>query len=203
MTKLEWFEKLKNFLPSWVFAQDEPLMRAHFMGLASCLEALDEEAREHLKQTFIETSTEDFLDAHGGERGILRSIGEYDRAYQARVRSLSNQSNFQAIKRLVDSLLIRGQCQINEDWNEDNFFGRANFFDRASVFISPVHDSFSIIVSKQIREPESFYSQGVFANRGGVFGSNESSLILFELIMNAVNQAKAAGTFYRIIERGG
>jgi len=86
------------------------------------------------------------------------------------------------------------------------FFTRECFFDRKSVFIDVVYNTFSIVIEKQIHEPYSFYDNGVspeighFFSRSDFYGTNVSSENIFNLILAAVNRVKALGTVYRLIE---
>lgn len=200
LTKQQWYDKLKTFIPSWFFEYEE-YQKAHLMGLAAVLEKLQQEVDFHVEQTFIETSDGEYLDAHGDERNTPRITDELDAQYQVRVRSLNNTSNIPAIKALVDKLLIVGESTIREDYNGTVFLNSGSYLNRSAILFDEIYNAFSIIVDKQLHEPYSFSNRENFLNRTNFVGSGESSDYVFNLIVEAVKKAKALGTLFRVIER--
>ena len=202
LTKEQWKEKLKSFFPKWYFEEEEN-QDAHISGIAALFAQLDSDIDAHIAEAFIQTSNDLYLDAHGGERTIPRLDGEKDSEYRARVRNLANQSNKQAIKAIVDALLMVGECTIIEDFEAGVYCNRENFVNRGAIIFDPkILNTFSIIVDKQIHEPYSFVDREYFCNRENFIGTITSSSYVFNLLVEAVNNAKALGTLYRVIERG-
>lgn len=200
LTKAQWYEKLKGFVPSW-FLEEEEYQKAHLMGLAAVMEKLQLEVDNHVAQTFISQSEGEYLDAHGDERNIDRLTNELDAQYQLRVRNLNNTSNIPSIKSIVDKFLIIGESTIIEDYNSAFFFDREAFLNRSYIFFDEIYNAFSVIVEKQIHAPYSFVNRENFLDRSDYVGTTESSDYVFSLILEAVNKAKALGTLFRIIER--
>jgi hypothetical protein len=202
MTQEQWYNKLKTSFPKWFFQEEENQI-ALLQGIAKMFSEIETDIDNHIDETFISTAIGLFLDTHGGERSIDRLSGEFDAQYRERIRRLSNQSNKVAIKAIVDSLLMLGQCIIVEDFEGGIFCNREYFVNRAAILIDPlIENTFSIIVDKQLHAPYSFVDREYFCNRGAFVGTIYSSQYIFDLIVEAVNRAKALGTLYRIVERG-
>lgn len=199
-TQSQLYEKLKGWVPSWFF-QEEHLNEATFQAVAKLFEALGVQIDDHQRETFICESTAPVLDEHGRERNLVRLRGELDSEFCLRVQRIINQSNCPAIKALVDQLLINGEASIKEHWRDQMFYDREFFLNRGDVFIDDVLNQFSIIVDNQTHAPFSFFDREYFAVREDFIGTGESPIELFELIVEAVNRAKACGVLYRVIER--
>jgi hypothetical protein len=200
MSQAQWFTKLKSFLPSWWY-ENEKYQIAVLEAMAAVFAELDIEADNHFNETFISKATAPVLDAHGAERSVDRLTGELDAPFSQRIRYIINQSNPVDIKTMVDSLLIKGKCDIREHGLGDALFAsRGSFCNRHEVFTDISYDTFSIVVDKQLHDPYSFLSRENFASREDFIGSSESSLPIFQAIAAAVNKAKAFGVLYRISE---
>ena len=199
-TQEQWYQKLRSWVPVWFF-NEEYYNDAVFYGLARVLSELDARSREHQAETFILQADGAYVDEHGLERNLERGTFELDALYAERIRYIKNSTSKPEIKRLVDALLSVGESIIIEDWESGLFCDRESFYSRGSVFIDGIYNVFSIIVDKQVHAPYSFYSREYFCDREDYTGTNESSLALFELIVDAVDRAKALGTLYRVIER--
>lgn len=179
LTQAQWLEKLKSFLPAWFF-QEEHYQEAHFNALAKLLATLQADCEEHKAATFITQAEDEYLDSLGEERSTPRIDGESDATYAARVRNLANQSNKQAIKALVDDLLIVGTCIIAEDdYGGGTFCDRGEYANRAALLIERIRNTFTVLVDKQTGDPSA----------------------MFVALVEAVDRAKALGTLYRVIER--
>lgn len=200
LTADQWFAKLKTFVPPWFFEEEENNV-AHFRGLSKVLEAVQSDAQDHLDETFLLSSSGDFLDSHGNERSTERTTDEFDAQYSFRVQNLTNRSNLPDIKRIVDRLLIAGEASILEDKDAPVFAGRDYYVDREEILIEQILNTFSIIVDKQLHEPYSFADREYFEGREHFVGQAESSEYVFDLIVAEVNKSKASGTFYRVLER--
>lgn len=201
-TQVEWYQTLRSWVPEWFFEQESSNV-ALFQAIAKILEESQLDVEDQQEQTFILKATAPYLDLHGYERTVSRLSGELDPQYAIRIRlkSLISQLSKPAIKALVDALLIKGQCSIREDFEGSIFVDRNEFVNRGSIVIEPIDNTFTILVDKQMRDPYSFVDREHFVDREDFVGSSESSEYVFDLILNAVNENKALGVFYRIIER--
>lgn len=201
LSKDEWFKKLKNLVPAWVF-QDSAENVAIFSGIAKILEQNQQDYEAQIQETFIDTATEDYLNLHGDERSIKQFDNENISAYRERVKKIVNSSNLPAIKSLVDALLIRGESTIIEhDRSVSNFLNRGSFLDRNIIDYDVLYNAFTILIDFQIPDPETFFNRGSFLDREFIGGSNTSSDNVFKNVIDAVNENKAYGTVYRLIER--
>lgn len=201
-TQAEWYSTLRSWVPEWFFEQENSNV-AVFQSLAKILEASQLDVEDQKMQTFILEATAPYLDLHGYERNVSRSLGEFDPQYALRIRlkSLVSQLSKPSILALVNSLLIRGVASIREDFQGSVFCDREEFVNRGSIIIEPIDNTFTILVDKQIRGPHSFVDREHFVDRQDFVGNSESSEYIFDLILNAVNENKALGVVYRIIER--
>lgn len=199
MTKAQWYTTLKGWLPDWwsITGEDEAIL----WGMAAVLEKLQASMGDHVAQTFIMQAEEGYLDEHGGERNLTRLAGEINTNFAERIRNIANTTNRPALKLLVDALLDVGECTIVEDWENGTFFNANDFLNRGELLINAIYNAFSIIVDNQVHAPYSFFTREDFCDREDFVGTNESSLELFQQIVEAVNAAKALGTVYRLIER--
>lgn len=199
MTKAEWLEKLKKYVPSWFF-EDEDVNEAYFRGIAAVLEALGEDSDALFDETFISSASTLTLDAYGEERSIPRLGSELDTLYRERLKNVSNQSNCPAIKSAVDNILVAGESTIVEDFDVDIFCDREHFLNRNEILLAPLDNAFSILVERQLHEPYSFVDREYFAGREDFVGRAESDPAVFDLILQEVNRIRLCGTFFRIIE---
>jgi hypothetical protein len=197
----QWFTKLKNLIPSWVFEKNVENV-AIFKGLAKVLEQSQLDAEQHIAETFIDEATAEYVSLHGEERSVIQFEGETLSAYRERVKRIVNKSNIPAIKELVDSLLIRGESTIIEHTDTvGNFLNRESFLNRNIIDFDVLYNAFTILIDYQIPEPTSFFDREAFLDREFLNGSNTSSDTVFNNIIKTVNQNKAYGTVYRLIER--
>lgn len=201
-TKEQWFARLKSFVPSWFF-ESEKFQVAELWALARLLSESEEEVDRVVSQTFIGQASGSYLDLLGFERNVARLPGELDPQYRFRItsKSLVNNSNKPSLREIVNALLIKGKASMKEDWEGSVYCDRLNFFDRAEVVVEPIHNAFTIVVDKQLADPFSFLDSEYFADSEDFVGTTDSSDYVFQLIIAAVNQNKAFGTRYRIIER--
>ena len=200
LTQAQWFAKLKGWVPEWFFSTPK-YSEAQFQALAAVFAAIEVVCDNHQIETFIAQAHGQFLDEHGLERNIFRLLNELDATLSPRIRNITNTVNGVSLKELVDQLLSVGEATLVEDYEASRFFNRELFLNRGDILVDAIYNVFSIIVPKQIHAPFSFYSREYFNNREDFIGTNESSLELFQLIVETVNRAKALGTMYRLIER--
>lgn len=200
LTKEQWFSKLKTMVPSWVFEGDKNNV-AIFKGLAAVFHRVQLDSEEQRDQTFFDKAETEILNLHGSERGIKRLFNENNAAYSQRIKTIVNSSNVPALKAIVDSLLINGESQFIEHHSAENFLNRGAYLNRNIINFDVIYNAFTILVKQQIPEATTFFNRENFYNRESFIGSNESSLTLFQRIADAVNDNKALGTVYRLIER--
>lgn len=201
-TKEEWFQTLKSWVPEWFFERDAN-NQGLFYAMAEILTLQGVEIEDTISQTFIDQADGSYLDLHGDERNVDRLSGEFDTQYAVRIKSKSllSQLSKPALLAIINQLLIKGQAAIKEDWEGGTFFNRESFFNRGEIVIQPIENTFTIVVDRQLHDPYSFFNREYFVSRGDFIGTTESSDYVFQLILNAVNDNKAFGTLYRIIER--
>lgn len=203
LTQEQWFNKLSSFVPKWVL-QENKNAEAHFWGLAKVLETLQVDVYNHLRETFITTASGEFLDILGNDRNKYRYTRELEESFRQRIREIINSVTYSAIKSLVDSMLINGECTIIEHYKSSLFYNRSAFYNRNAIPVDDLtYNFFTIVINHQIPEATTFYNRENFYNRDFALGAVNSSIELFEGIINAVNENKALGTEYRLIERTG
>lgn len=200
LNKDEWYEKLKGLVPGWVF-EKEPNTHAVFKGMAALLEQAQSDVCDHVEQSFIGNAEAEILDLHGDQRNKPRLLGEFDPPYRQRVRTIENSSNCPDISDIVDTQLIRGKSTVIEHTNQENFLNRAGFLNRNLISFEVLYNAYTILVPNQVPEADQFLNVGTFTNREATLGTNESSIALFNAIVEAVNKEIAYGTVYRLIER--
>ncbi len=199
-SKAKWKEIWKSLVPNWYFENPDH-QEAHVSGFAAMMNQLEQDIEDHVDETFITRAMGLFLETHGDERNIPKLVGEFDAQYAIRVQNLANQSNCPDLKDIIDKLLIAGEATISEDFGIGCFANRECFVNRGELLLDPIYNVFNVIVDKQVHEPYSFVDREFFANRGDFVGQAESSDFVFQLILEQVNNNKALGTLYRIIER--
>lgn len=201
LTQEQWFNKLSSYVPSWVFQEDKNAT-AHYQGLAKALEALQGSAEDHIKETYITTSSGEFTDLHGKDRNEVRTATDTPETFKARIREIINSSNVPALKALVDSMLISGESTIVEHHSAEVFCDAGAFLD---VNVIPVgdllYDFFTVIINHQIPPASTFCDIDAFCDNTYMTGAVESDPKLFQGIIEAINKNKALGTEYRLIER--
>jgi hypothetical protein len=201
LTQQQWFDKLRTLIPAWVLQEniDAPKI---FNAAAKCLAELQKDSQIHYDETFIDTGSDEYVALHGEERSVDRLPLESLGSYRQRVKLIVNKSNVPAIKAIVDGLLIRGECSIIEHSQfSGNFLNRESFLNRNILDFQVLYNAFTIIIPYQIPEATSFFDREAFLDREFLNGSSVSSDTVFANIIKAVNEAKAFGTVYRLIER--
>jgi hypothetical protein len=201
LTQDQWNKKLRSLVPSWVFERNVEAAKI-FNAAAKCLAELQKDASDHIKETFIDDGSDEYVALHGEERSVPRLDNESLGSYRERVKLIVNKSNVPAIKAIVDALLIRGQSTIVEHTGQTgSFFNRNSFLNRNVLEFQVLYNAFTIIIEYQVPEATSFFNREAFLNREFLNGSNLSSDTVFANVIKAVNEAKALGTVYRLIER--
>jgi hypothetical protein len=201
LTKPQWEKKLKSLVPSWLFEIQDGNASAIFKGMAAVLERAQSQYLDHVKETYIDEGSQPYVALQGLERGDITQLDKESLdAFRVRVKSIINKSNLPAIKKLVDSLLINGECVIIEHHTPMNFCDRGGYLNRLVIDFTVLYNAFTILIDDQSPDPETFASRGYFLDMTYAGSGSENSEV-FTNIMKAVNQNKAYGTVYRLIER--
>lgn len=202
LTQEQWYDKIRSWIPSWYFLEEDN-QEAHIYALSFLFAEMDGEIAQHFKETFITEGTGTQLDEHGVERTIPRIAGELDAQYQIRLRNITNKSNCPDLKELIDQVLFAGQATFIEDYDATVFLDRELFYNRGSLLLDQIVNVFTILVEKQVHAPYSFFDREYFCGREDFLGDNNSSDYVFSLIQAIINEEKATGTLYRVVERLG
>lgn len=200
LTKAQWLEKIRTFIPSWWFEQPG-YQEAVWTGVAAVFEQIQLDAEEHFRETFVLQATDPFLDSQGDERGVDRITDEPDSVYARRVQRLIAQADYVSIKAIVDSLLVNGECRIVEGYDAV-WCDRECFADRDDYLTDYRYNAFTIITPPQTdqHEPYSFADREYAPDREDFVGTTTVTDDIYASIVAAVDQAKALGTLYRIVE---
>jgi hypothetical protein len=180
LTKDEWYIKLKSLVPSWVLYDGEKI-QAVFKGMAAILEQSQQDAVDHIDETFIDKADTDYLDQHGVERVKERLIAEDNLAYSKRIKLIKNASNINDLLTIVNNQLVNGEALIIEGYDQKNFCNVDAFLNRNTYSNDHIWNAFTIIVENQ--------------------GDPLATANLFANIISAVNKEKAFGIVYRLIEK--
>lgn len=201
LTQDQWFNKLKGWVPQWFFASAQS-QEAYFKALSLILNQLQEGMEEERNATFIMQADAPVLDLHGDERSVTRITDETDGIYKIRVQTLSNSVQKAKIKAIVDALLQNGECIIVEDFEGYAFLDREVFLERGeAILFADFYNTFSIIIDSQRPEPFSFLNRENFSDREDFMSGLSTPDVVFDAIINAVNDNKALGVLYRLVER--
>lgn len=200
LTKAQWEKKLKSLVPSWVFETSDGNASAVFKGMAAVMEKAQTQYLDHIKETYIDEGSDKYVALHGLERSVERLEGETLESFRFRVKNIINKSNLPAIKELVDSMLINGQCVIIEHHSPINFLNRGAYLNRLVIDFDVLFNAFTIMIDDQSPDPSSFASREFFLNQS-FMGAGVDNEEIFKNVIQAVNKNKAYGTVYRLIER--
>lgn len=201
LTKDEWLKKLKQMVPTWVF-EKESNNDAIFDGMAEMLYQAQLNQAEHIRQTFIDTADENFLDIHAGERSVEKSAGDSIESYRGKIKRILNQSNCPDLKTLIDAVLIVGEATIIENFETNiNFLNRDSFLNRNIINFKFLYNAFTILVDYQVPNAVTFANRDNFLSRNETLGANNSLIRVLQNAVDIINKNKAFGTVYRLIER--
>jgi hypothetical protein len=200
LSKEQWYQKLKGWVPRWFFESSQ-YQSAHWYALAELLSTLQEEMEDHKKETYIAEASAPQLDLHGAERTTPRITAETNGSYQARIRALANKVNKPALKALVDELLLVGECTIVEDWQGSVFLDREYFYNRGALILDLIHNTFTVLFDNQRPQPFAYFDREYFASREDFMTSLTTPTAFFDAIVQVIEDNKALGTLYRVVER--
>lgn len=201
MTKAQWYSKIRSFLPEWFF-QNESLQKAVLSGISRGLEELTEEcAQKAFESTFILRAEGEFLVALGSERSKAMLDGEKIENYRTRVRRITSHSDVVSLKAIVDSLLLIPGCEIRQAPQDSPYVSRGSFCSRGDMVLELTDNYFLIVVPRQTHAPYSFADRANFTSRFDFVGSETITVDVFNSVVQAVNDAKAKGVMWGLIEK--
>lgn len=201
LTQEQWVNKLSGWVPAWFFERENKQV-AYMRALALILSQLQEQVETEQQNTFIDQAVDEVLDLHGDERTTPRLTDELDIPYRTRIKNLANKSNRPDLKALVDDLLRVGVCTIVEDYEGYQFCARGCYLiPNGVVLFNEIYNAFTVFMDKQRADPLAFCERENFAAREDFMVSIEAPDVFFNVIVEVINQNKALGTLYRIIER--
>ena len=88
LTKEQWYQKLRGWLPAWWFEQERYNV-AVLKAMARVFAEAQSIADAHVRETFIQQSTGEITDLHGDERSVERGTDEPDRLYDDRIVNIN------------------------------------------------------------------------------------------------------------------
>lgn len=201
LTKQEWFLKLKSWVPSHF--HDKPVHDAHFYALARVLSSIQENIQSELNQAYIDYADDDYLAIHGDERSIPRLENENTNLYRLRLKNIGSKVDKNALKRIIDNILLNGEAVIYDDFDGGPFLNRSHFLNCREILFDRAYNAFTVVIDNQIPVPDVNLNRGDFLNRGEFLFGGETTENLYSLLIEAINHFKALGTMYRLIERSG
>lgn len=179
LSQAQWYEKIKSWVPSWFF-DDEVYSEAVFQALAKAFSQADSEMRSYLADTFILSATGYTLDQFGYERNIIRYANENDAQYLQRIRNMANVLTPSSLILLANTFLITGEAKLIEHEVGGIFTDSESFLTRQEVFTNYDYNLFSVVVPNQ--------------------GTSPDAQTALNSIAQTINNSKALGTLYRLIE---
>lgn len=198
-TQAQWTAKLQSFVPAWWF-DSNPRATALFNAMGAVFAGIDADVNDHFLATFITQAVSPTLNAHGEERGVFQLPNESAVAYRIRIQRITSQTDKPHIKKLIDSLLLIGQCTIYESPTNNPYFSRGNFIGQNGFFVSARQNYFLVTVPQQVHAPYSFFARSNFAARSNFIGSIDSTSTIFQSIIAAIDRNIAFGVMYGILE---
>ena len=201
LSQAQWYSKLKSWVPTWFFGSEQYQL-AHWQALAKVLANIQLESEAQRDETFILRSSGDIPDLHGNERTVIRLDSELAGTYKDRIRNISNKVNKPDLKSIVDSLLYIGECSILEDYEGAGFCDRGEYIDRDFIVsLEDIYNAFTVIFQSQVPQPFAYLDRDNFLDRDIYAGSLTAPDAFFTAIVQAIEENKALGTLFRVIER--
>lgn len=199
----KWYNRLKSFVPSWLFSSEGKRVESLFRAMASILATAEQTLLDHISQTKIDTAEGQFLDLIGEGRGIVRHEGEIDQVYRERVRNINNNSNCLALQFLADASLVNKGARVIEDFALERFLDRGAFMDSNFLFIdNPQINTFTIIIPSQQTQLDDFIGRNFFLDRLSFVSGTHDSVpeSVYRNLELIINNEKAVATQWRLIE---
>lgn len=201
LTQAQWYEKLRKLVPSWMFEQ-EKITVAVFQAWAAVLAQVHQDADDAFAASFITSAVAPALEKLAEERSIVEIEDESITNYRSRIQKITSNSDKPAIKALIDSFLFTGECTILEAPGDSLYCSRGVYLSRGEYLIGFARNFFLVLIPKQAHPPYSFLSREYFASRQNFMGSLDLRDTLFTSIITAVNQVKAFGVMWELVEIG-
>lgn len=209
-TKDQWYEILKGWVPSWFF-EAETNNKAHFYALASLLSTIEQDALDHISETQILQAEGRFLDQHGDDRNKIRRDGELDPPFAERIRLIFNKSNKPALQDIATNL--NGPLAYVQEWFDDGIFLNTNaYLNIGQLFLPQNYNEFYVFIDRieniirngDFINVDAFFNAGTFiVDDEGDFDSvtDEEGDANFDSIFAAIDEARAAGVHWVLVER--
>lgn len=180
-TKQEWIAKIKTWLPAWYYQEGKDLESAIIGAIAEVFVSAEVEAEEYLAQTFISEATGGNLALTGSERGVEKLPNETEEEFRERIRASAviSYANPEALKLLVDRILVNGECEFQDHFNTRLFLNRRVCANRKQVIIQRIENGFTVIFEKQVNP----------------------TALTYQLILKVLSDNKAFGVMFSIVER--
>lgn len=193
-------------MPQWWFTKFQ-YSPALFQAIAGMFSQITQDADDQQQQTFILESTAPFLDLLGDERSKYRMSSEVDPLFAKRVQNITSATDYDAILASINALLIIPGAKIYQAPMDHIFCNRGAFCDRDQYLDSFALNFFLVVVPSQTHPPYSFTFNGeaatglpAFANRDNFAGSVIQDTDIFPNIIQVINDQKALGMMYAIVE---
>jgi hypothetical protein len=176
MTQEQWYQRLKSWVPGWVFESENSNV-AIFQAIAKLLAAVQDDAEVLFDQTMIDEAEDPYLSLHGDERQVDRRTAESDANYRIRIQTTSTKPQLDKISILaIANEICSGQVFLQEDYDHC-FFDREAFCNRSDVLLDKTDDAFTLVIDNQVDEA------------------------VFNTLTTQISRVKAFGVVYRVVER--
>lgn len=199
-TQAQWFAKLCKFVPSWHFEQQNYEV-ARFQAMAAVLAGLDDDAQDHFNAVFITRAPSPVLQDLGAERGLTQNVGESNIAFALRIQQITSHTDKPDIQATINSLLLIGTCKILEVPEDSPYCSRLACCTRDNLILEARRNYFLVQIPPQIHAPYSFCARSYFNARLNFVGSQDSTGTIFASIIAAINNEKAFGVMYGVVEK--
>lgn len=211
VTQQEWYDRLSSWVPGWFF-ENQGVNYAHFWALAKLLAQQELIAEKKLNDTYINFAQGAYLDHKGEEWGVFRLFGESDEDYRIRIRRSIARSGVDkiSIQNLVTELA--GPLSLVQEWHDShNFANSGAYANIGHLMLEEEYNQFYVFIDRieNLFPPSSFMSLNGFLDTGSFLVDNEfdwevpsaEGAANFDSIFNAIQEAKAAGVRFVLIER--
>lgn len=200
LTQQEWFEKIASFVPSWWFTEQGHYAEAIFQGLAAVFAQVEQDSEDQFDQTFLTRATSPVLDLLGSERHIDPLPGETPALYLKRIQQITSHPAKADILAFIDSILLTPGAKIFQAPQDSPYCSRGSFCGRDDYLLQLRKNFFLVVVPKQVHAPYSFTGRSLYCGRGSYVGSLDSTAAAYATIIAGVNQLKAFGVMWGLVE---
>jgi hypothetical protein len=180
LTQTDWYERLKAWVPGWVFeGDDSEVSDAVFYAMAKLLSTMDDERAELLLFTYIDSAVTPYLELLGDERSVDRLSGESNALYRQRIktRNISSKCSYPEIDAIAqDAMTVNVVVKEDQKWGF--FCDAGSYLNRGDILFDWIENGgFSVIVDR---------------------GADPDEV---EAMILSINRNKAFGVLYRVVER--